>query len=83
MKYVLFRNRAGNSEGKHFIDSTVVPVCESLYQYIPGNQGIWSGGRAAAEIFRVKLYGTCTRTGNLMIFQITMPAAVQGLSSSV
>jgi hypothetical protein len=55
MKYLLFLTRMGKGEGKYFIDSTALSVCENpLYQHPSGNQGVcFTGEEQQGVVFRI------------------------------
>jgi hypothetical protein len=68
MKYLLFLTRMGKGEGKYFIDSTALSVCET--PYISAHRvtkGYASRGKSSKGwFFGFKLHGVCTKDGGLM-----------------
>jgi hypothetical protein len=68
LKYLLFLTRAGKQEGKYFIDSTALSVCENPYINTHRvAKGYASRGKTSKGwFFGFKLHGVCTRAGELM-----------------
>jgi hypothetical protein len=68
MKYLLFLTRTGKLQGKYFIDSTAVSVCEN--PYISSHRvtrGYASRGKTSKGwFFGFKVHGVCTKAGELL-----------------
>jgi hypothetical protein len=67
MKYLLFLTRTGKLQGKYFIDSTAVSVCENPYisssRITRGYAGRGKTGKG--WFFGFKAHGVCTKAGEL------------------